>query len=133
MQFDILHDVDIISARQSLRRLCCGLGFGNAETMSIVTAFSEIARNMIVYARRGEMTISEVSGCGSVGLLIVARDNGPGIVDLELAMADGYSTCDTLGCGLPGAKRLMDEFSIESTVGEGTEVRMTKWKRTHGH
>lgn len=129
-RFEISVDVDIISASNRIRQTCRDLGLSSVETLRILTAAAEIARNIIVYAKQGEMTVSEVSTDGKVGLLITARDRGPGIPDLELAMTDGYSTGNTLGFGLPGAKRLMDEFSIESKVGEGTEIRMIKWKRT---
>ncbi|MBY0547251.1 MAG: anti-sigma regulatory factor [Candidatus Obscuribacterales bacterium] len=129
-RFEISVDVDIISASKRIRQTCRDLGLSNAETLRILTAAAEIARNIIVYAKQGEMTVSEVSTDGKVGLLITARDRGPGIPDLALAMTDGYSTGNTLGFGLPGAKRLMDEFSIESKVGEGTEIRMIKWKKT---
>ncbi len=129
-RFEISVDVDIISASKRIRQTCRDLGLSNVETLRILTAAAEIARNIIAYAKQGEMTVSEVSTDGKVGLLITARDRGPGIPDLALAMTDGYSTGNTLGFGLPGAKRLMDEFSIESKVGEGTEIRMIKWKRT---
>jgi serine/threonine-protein kinase RsbT len=111
--FDISHDADIISARKRIRKICSDLGFSSADML-----------------KQGRMSISEVSDEGKRGVLIVAHDSGPGITDLALAMEDGYSTGNTLGYGLPGAKRLMDEFAIESKVGEGTQVRMIKWKRT---
>lgn len=128
MHIDIFNDMDVVSVRQQIRQVCRAMGFRDAETLSVVIAASEIARNIVVYANQGEMTISEISSCGNVGLLIVAKDCGPGIEHLELAMEDGYSTGNTLGFGLPGAKRLMDQFTIKSKPGEGTEVRMIKWK-----
>lgn len=129
LHFCIALDVDVISVRKIIRQLCLELGFENSQTLRVLTAVSEIARNIIAHARQGEIMVSEVSVDGKVGVLVIAKDQGPGIVDLELAMRDGYSTSDTLGFGLSGAKRLMDEFSIQSEVGEGTEVRMIKWKR----
>ena len=92
----------------------------------IATAISELARNIVQYAQRGEIILSVVEGSRR-GIQIVARDQGPGIPDLELAMRDGYSTGGSLGLGLPGARRLMDEFAIDSEVGKGTTVSMRKW------
>ena len=103
------------------------LGFTNTTLTIIATAISEVARNIVEYAKEGEISIAPV-GNGTVrGLQIVARDQGPGIVDLETAMRDGYSTSKSLGMGLPGAKRLMDQFEISSAIGEGTTITMTKW------
>ena len=92
----------------------------------IATAISELARNIVQYARQGEIVLSAVEGSRR-GIQIVARDHGPGISDLELAMRDGYSTGGSLGLGLPGARRLMDEFAIDSEVGKGTTISMKKW------
>lgn len=130
IDLEISIDVDVILARKVIRKVCLDLGFENTDTLRILTAVSEIARNILVYAKEGKITVSHVSVDGKTGLSIVAKDKGPGIADLTLAMTDGYSTGRTLGCGLPGAKRLMDDFQIESTVGEGTEVRMIKWKKS---
>ena len=95
----------------------------------IATAVSEIARNIVTYATQGEVTLSEVSAGSRRGVQVLARDEGPGIADIELAMRDGYSTGKSLGLGLPGARRLMDEFEIVSVVGKGTTITMRKWKR----
>ena len=92
----------------------------------IATAISELARNIVQYAQHGEIVLSVVEG-SRPGIQIVARDQGPGIADLEQAMRDGYSTGGSLGLGLPGAKRLMDEFTIDSEVGKGTIVSVRKW------
>jgi serine/threonine-protein kinase RsbT len=118
---------DILTARQRGRELAELAGFSGSDLTVLATAISEIARNIVQYAGRGEIVFSVVERDGSRGLVIVARDQGPGISDVELAMQDGYSTGRSLGLGLPGARRLMDEFDIHSRAGEGTTVSMTKW------
>ncbi len=105
------------------------LGFSPTDLTVIATALSELARNIVEYARSGEIILSRVKYGGRCGLVIIARDHGPGIADIERAMQDGYSTGKGLGLGLPGTKRLMDEFEITSSVGQGTTVRVTKWVR----
>ncbi len=122
-------DVDIISARQRGRALAAELGFQGGDLALIATAISEMARNIVVYAKRGEIVLSPAQEGGKRGILVVARDRGPGIPDVALAMQDGYSTGKSLGLGLPGAKRIMDEFEIVSEVGKGTTVTMKKWVR----
>ena len=87
----------------------------------------ELARNILVHARGGKLSIEPIEAAGRRGVVVVAEDDGPGIADVELAMRDGYSTAQTLGAGLPGVRRLMDEFAIESTLGVGTRVRAVKW------
>lgn len=119
---------DILTARQRGREVADRLGFRGSDVALIATAISEVARNIVVHAGEGEITISELSD-GRAGIEIVARDNGPGIVDVDLAMQDGYSTVSSLGLGLPGARRLMDEFAIESSDGRGTTVVMRKWMK----
>ncbi|MDQ3266474.1 MAG: anti-sigma regulatory factor [Myxococcota bacterium] len=123
----VRHEADIISARQSARGLAATLGFSESDSILIATAISEVARNMVEYARGGEIALRELQEGGRRGLEIVARDEGPGIADLQLAMQDGYSTGHSLGLGLPGARRLMDEFQIDSRLGAGTTVVMRKW------
>ena len=125
----IASEMDIIAARQHGRALGSRLGFSSSELTLIATAISEIARNIVSYAGAGQMTVSVVGSAPKLGVLVVAEDRGPGIADLTLAMQDGYSTHKSLGLGLPGAKRLMDEFEIQSELGKGTVVRMIKWKR----
>ena len=95
----------------------------------IATAISEVARNIVVYANRGEIVLSAVQQGTRRGVLVIARDQGPGIPDIPRAMRDGFSTGKSLGLGLPGAKRLMDEFEIASEVGKGTTITMRKWTR----
>lgn len=125
----IRSEADIVAARQHGRRIAGELGFSNGEQALIATAISELARNIVLYAREGEIELSEVTVGVRRGLVVVASDRGPGIADVELAMRDGFSTSGGLGMGLPGSRRLMDEFSIESALGRGTTVRVTKWKR----
>ncbi len=122
-------DVDVVIARQEGRRLAIGLGFNTGDTTLIATAISEVARNIVIYAGKGEIVLGIVERGGKQGISIVARDNGPGIPDISLAMQDGYSTSKGLGLGLPGARRIVDEFEIASEVGKGTTVTMRKWKR----
>jgi serine/threonine-protein kinase RsbT len=122
-------DVDIMLARQQGKAIARTLRFSESELTLIATAISEIARNIINYATRGEVTLALVQRGPRRGLRIVARDQGPGIRDIARAMEDGYSTSRGLGLGLPGSKRLMDDFDIVSEVGKGTTVTMTKWER----
>lgn len=124
----IKRDGDIVEARQKGRELAQAIGFTGSDLTIIATAISEIARNIVVYAKCGEMLLSIAETGGKRGILVVARDQGPGIPDIERAMRDGYSTGGSLGLGLPGARRLMDDFEISSTVGQGTTVTMRKWK-----
>ena len=121
------HEADIVAARQKGRELATQAGFPASEATLIATAISEVARNIVIYARRGEVVLDLVHDGGRHGIRIVARDEGPGIPDVELAMRDGYSTGRSLGLGLPGARRIVDEFEISSEVGRGTIVTMRKW------
>lgn len=122
-------EVDIVTARQQGREMAAGLGFSRSEEVLIATAISEVARNILLYAKVGEIIIEIAAAEGRRGLLIVARDEGPGIADVRKAMQDGYSTSRGLGLGLPGSRRLMDEFDIDSQVGKGTTITMKKWVR----
>jgi serine/threonine-protein kinase RsbT len=122
-------DADIVAARQKGREIGARLGFSGSEQTVVATAISEVARNIVIYAQRGEIVLSIIQRGGKRGILVVARDEGPGIPDIEQAMRDGYSTGKSLGLGLPGARRLMDEFDIVSEVGKGTTVTMRKWAR----
>jgi serine/threonine-protein kinase RsbT len=123
----IAHDGDVVEARQKGRDLARQVGFSGSDLTLIATAISEIARNIVVYADRGEVTVSTVSEGDRQGIVVVATDEGPGIPDIEQAMQDGFSTGRSLGLGLPGAKRLMDEFEIVSHIGKGTTITMKKW------
>jgi serine/threonine-protein kinase RsbT len=118
---------DILIARQRIRELAAEVGFTGSDLTILATAVSEIARNIVQYAQRGEIVFTIVREGKSSGIVVVARDEGPGIPDVELAMRDGYSTRRSLGLGLPGARRLMDEFELDSGPGTGTTVTMKKW------
>jgi serine/threonine-protein kinase RsbT len=120
---------DIVAARQMGREIAKQLGFGNVDQARIATAISELARNIYLYAEKGSITIEEITSHEQKGLVVKAIDGGPGIGDIRRVMEDGYSSSGGLGAGLPGVKRLMDEFSIHSGVGEGTEIITTKWLR----
>lgn len=122
-------DLDVLKARQTGKELASELHFSSSERTIIATAISEIARNTVLYAKSGRMELKLIHQGPRRGLLIVAQDEGPGIPDLKLAMQDGYTTSRGLGIGLPGAKRLMDEFDIVSEVGKGTVITMKKWER----
>ena len=122
-------DVDIVEARQKGRELAARLGFSGGDLAMIATAISELARNIIEYADKGEIVLSVTQQGARQGIIVVARDEGPGIANIEQAMQDGFSTGKSLGLGLPGAKRLMDEFEIASASGKGTVVTMKKWLR----
>jgi len=122
-------ELDIVTARQRGRELAAASGFSGTEQTLIATAISEVARNIVSYATRGEIILAGVIEEGRQGISVVAADEGPGIPDLELAMRDGYSTGRSLGMGLPGAKRLMDEFQLASVLNQGTTVSMKKWRR----
>jgi serine/threonine-protein kinase RsbT len=122
-------DVDVVIARQKIRALVSDLRFSGSELTLIATAISEVARNIVSYAGSGEIVLRVVRQGQRRGITVVARDQGPGIADIERAMEDGFSTSRGLGLGLPGSKRLMDEFELVSEVGKGTEITMTKWER----
>lgn len=122
----IAGDSDIVAVRQYGRDLAARIGFSLTDRTLIATAISEVARNITTYAGHGEIRCEPICG-GRHGLLVVAIDEGPGIADLDRALEDGYSTGQGMGLGLPGAKRLMDEFEIRSEPGKGTTVTMRKW------
>lgn len=125
----IRSDIDIVMVRQQARVLAKELGFSASDLTLIATALSELARNIVDFAGQGEIILSQINQGGHLGLVIIARDSGPGITDIERAMQDGYSTGKGLGMGLPGTRRLMDEFEISSGVGKGTTVKVAKWAR----
>ena len=119
--------VDIITARRQGRAIAESLGFSASDLTIIATAISEVARNIVEYAGSGEVTIVTARERSHTGVKIVVRDTGPGIADVSMVMRDGFSSGTGLGIGLPGARRLMDEFDIVSALGRGTTVTMTKW------
>jgi serine/threonine-protein kinase RsbT len=124
----IASDADIVAARGQGRALAGRLGFSRTDATLIATAISEIGRNILVHAGSGEVTIGESAEDHRVGIVVVACDHGPGIPDVEQAMQEGYASGSGLGLGLPGTRRLMDHFEIETKVGKGTTVTMGKWR-----
>lgn len=125
----IRQESDILAARKVARVIATRLRFSDIDLILIATAISEIARNMLTYATHGDMTFEEATEPSRRGLVVTATDRGPGISDIPRAMQDGFSSGNGLGLGLPGARRLMDDFSIESTVGTGTTIVMKKWTK----
>ena len=121
-------DQDIVLARQKGRAKAIELGFSSGDATLIATAISELARNIVVYAGKGRITLKAVNGLNRQGISVVASDEGPGIPDVRQALRDGFSTSGSLGLGLPGGRRLMDEFEITSQPGRGTTVAVKKWR-----
>jgi serine/threonine-protein kinase RsbT len=121
-------EVDILAARQKARELAHDLGFGPTDRAIIATAISELARNIVLYAHGGQIILKSTPAREPSGILVVALDEGPGIRNVVEAMRGGCSISGGLGLGLPGVRRLMDEFEIFSEVGCGTTVTATKWK-----
>jgi serine/threonine-protein kinase RsbT len=126
-RLEIRSEHDILTARQRGRELAAEAGFSGSDLTLVATAISEVARNIVEYAGHGEIVLTLVPDGQSPGIAVVARDAGPGIPDVALAMQDGYSTSGSLGLGLPGARRLMDELEVDSRPGNGTTVTMRKW------
>jgi serine/threonine-protein kinase RsbT len=127
VRMTIASDGDIVLARKQARELGAQAGFSASSLAMIATAVSEVARNIVLYAKKGEVRFQMVEEDGRKGMMIVAEDEGPGIADPSLACQDGYSTGGGLGLGLPGTRRLMDGFEIESALGKGTRVTLKKW------
>ncbi|HLB86516.1 MAG: ATP-binding protein [Ignavibacteria bacterium 13_1_40CM_2_61_4] len=121
-------DQDIVVARQKGRSLAVALGFSSGDATLLATAISELARNIVSYAKTGDIVLKIIHGSANSGIQIVARDNGPGIPDVQQALRDGFSTSGSLGLGLPGVMRLVDEFHIASVESQGTTVSIKKWK-----
>nr|WP_310238554.1 anti-sigma regulatory factor [Brevibacillus nitrificans] len=119
---------DIVAARQVGRNMSRQLGFGTIMQSRMATTISELARNIFLYAGKGTITITPIEREGAIGLQITALDAGPGIADIRKVLEDGYSTSGALGAGLPGVRRMMDEFDIQSALGEGTKVIVVKWR-----
>jgi serine/threonine-protein kinase RsbT len=119
---------DIVRMRQLVREHAIAQGFSLVDQTKIVTAASELARNILNYAGSGQLAIEQVANGARKGVKLVFSDKGPGIADIELAMKDGYTTGGGMGLGLGGSKRLASEFQIESQVGVGTRVSLTRWK-----
>lgn len=121
-------EADIVTARQKGRELAVKLGLSSIDAAMVATAISELARNILLYAKLGQITLGLAVNGPRPGVVVVASDEGPGISDIRQAMEAGYSTSRSLGLGLPGVKRLMDEFEIRSELGRGTMVKVKKWK-----
>ncbi|GAB3045272.1 anti-sigma regulatory factor [Virgibacillus ainsalahensis] len=120
---------DIVGARQLGRDIAKQIGFGMVDQARIATAISELARNIYLYADEGQVCFEVIDNLEQKGLCMISIDSGPGISDISQVMEDGYSTSGGLGAGMPGVKRLMDDFDIQSEVGEGTRIKATKWVR----
>ena len=129
IRVSINSDQDIVSARQKGWAMAMELGFSSGDATLIATAISELARNIVTYARKGQITLKGVQGSSRVGILVIASDEGPGILDIRQALRDGFSTSGSLGLGLPGVRRLMDEFEITSQPTLGTTVAVKKWRQ----
>jgi serine/threonine-protein kinase RsbT len=129
VRVSITHDADIVMARQQGRDLASKIGFAGSDLTVIATAISEVSRNIVSYATRGEILLQSADEPHRRGIVVIARDDGPGIANLDDALRDGFSTGNSLGLGLPGARRLMDDFEIVSAIGKGTTIIMKKWMR----
>ncbi|WP_047981049.1 anti-sigma regulatory factor [Ornithinibacillus contaminans] len=125
----IYKEWDIVAARQMGREIAKNIGFGTVDQARITTAISELARNIYLYAGKGKISFEILDSLDHKGIVIIAQDNGPGIKDLSQAMEDGFSTSGGLGAGLPGVRRLMDEFDIVSEADKGTTIKTVKWVR----
>jgi len=126
--FLIVKEQDVVPFRNKVKDAAVKTGMGILNQTKLITAASELVRNLLKYGGGGNVTIESVNNGKENGVRLVFSDRGPGIADLGLAMQDGYSTGKSLGLGLPGTKRLVNEFNIQSTVGEGTTVTIIKWK-----
>ena len=124
----IVREIDVIPFRNRLKEYAVKIGMGLVNQTKIITAASELARNMLKYADGGKVTIEVITKGRENGIRLTFKDEGPGIPDIGLAMKDGWSTAKSLGLGLPGTKRLVSEFDIKSEVGKGTTVTVIKWK-----
>ena len=129
MEINIDSELDIVNARSAAKNEAKKLGFSLVDQTRIATAVSELARNIVVHANGGVLRIEAIEKEARRGLEVCAIDDGPGIENLELALEDGWTSGGGLGVGLSGAKRLMDEFEIQSEVGKGTKVQIVKWMR----
>ena len=125
---NLVREIDVIPFRNRIKETAIKIGMGLVNQTKLITAASELARNMLKYAKGGKVLIEVISKGRENGIRLVFRDEGPGIPDIGLAMKDGYSTGKSLGLGLPGTKRLVSEFNIETEIGKGTTVTIIKWK-----
>jgi serine/threonine-protein kinase RsbT len=127
-QRSVLSSEDVVSVRQAVRQRAVELGFNLVDQTKIVTAASELARNIIQYGGGGRVIIEGVEKMGRRGLRLTFQDDGPGIADIEQAMRDGFTTGSGLGLGLSGARRLSNEFNIDSAPGKGTRITIARWR-----
>lgn len=125
---EVASDADIVQARARGRALATELGFSRTDATLVATAISEIARNIVVHAVRGEIELKPAYESDRRGVVVVARDQGPGIRDVDAALREGFGTKGGLGLGLPGVRRIMDEFVIETAANQGTTVTMHMWR-----
>jgi serine/threonine-protein kinase RsbT len=128
VRIEVASDADIVPARARGRALASELGFSRTDATLVATAISEIARNIVVHAGRGEIELKAAYEPGRRGVVVVARDQGPGIRDVDAALREGFGTRGGLGLGLPGVRRIMDQFSIETGRHRGTTVTMHMWR-----
>ena len=128
----ITTDADVVTARQRARSMGGELGFTSTDLTLLATAISEVARNTLIYGGGGQADIEPVANDRRKGVRVVFTDTGPGIADLDLALTDGYTSGTGMGLGLSGARRLVDEFELQTAPGEGTTVRLVKWGRSGG-
>jgi serine/threonine-protein kinase RsbT len=127
--FEIRRANDIVRVRQRMREWAVEVGFGLVDQTKVVTAASELARNTLEHGGGGTARLELLVEGGRRGLRLICEDQGPGIADIQLALKDGYTSRGGLGLGLGGARRLVNDFAIESRVGEGTRVTATRWTR----
>lgn len=127
-RLQVTHSEDVVRVRQAVRNRAVELGFSLVDQTKLITAASELARNIVDYAMEGTVTVDDLIAVGREGIRIVFEDRGPGIPDVDLAMKDGYTTGKGLGMGLGGARRLVNDFSISSEPGKGTRVEIRRWR-----
>jgi serine/threonine-protein kinase RsbT len=127
--FEISHEADLIRVRKVLRAEAQAVGLNLVDATKLITAGSELARNILNYAGRGRVSVEQVYERGRRGVRVTFADDGPGIADIEAAMTDGFSTKGSMGLGLPGSRRLVDDLTLTSAVGSGTTVVIVKWQR----
>ena len=125
----VVSDADVVRVRQTARDLAVEAKLSIVDQTKVVTATSELARNTLVYGGGGEVTARLVEAGGRIGVELVFSDDGPGIPDVDLALTDGWTSGNGMGLGLSGTKRLVDEFEIDTAPGQGTRVRILKWRR----
>ncbi|WP_187263963.1 anti-sigma regulatory factor [Pontibacter beigongshangensis] len=125
---EIVREQDVVPFRNRVKELATKIGMSLVNQTKLITAASELVRNMLKYANGGRVTLEIISKNGQTGIRLTFTDEGPGIPDIQQAMQDGFSTGKSLGLGLPGTRRLVNEFDIKSKVGQGTAVTVTHWK-----